>query len=214
MSISASASHLGDGSKASRVCFKPPWPSSLLFLVLFWGMLLNHTSALHQPEGTDLKHKLPQLLPVVASSGLVLGGQQPDVASRDGTLATNYSATSYGLGRTLASTNANNQNQLNSEIQSDAIIELSRSISLTSSVDRSYGESGIFVSDISIALMGKSPSVPKGRVLGAAPTASGLQVRCAGRPRLHRCECRHMRLQMSSFYSLVVAVLPLLRNSH
>ena len=42
-----------------------------------------------------------------------------------------------------------------------------------------------------IAPMAKSPSVPKDRVPGASPTASGLQVGWAGRLRLHRCEPRH-----------------------
>ena len=41
-------------------------------------------------------------------------------------------------------------------------------------------------------------SVPNESVPGAAPTASDLQVRCAGRLQVHRCEPRHERLQMPS----------------
>ena len=52
-------------------------------------------------------------------------------------------------------------------------------------------------------------SVPKDPVPGAAPTASDLQVRCAGRLRVHRCEPRHERLQMSC-YLYSVAALPAL----
>ena len=48
------------------------------------------------------------------------------------------------------------------------------------------------------AAIGKIFSVPKGPAPGAVPTASGLQVRCAGRLRVHRCEPKHERLQMSS----------------
>ena len=37
-------------------------------------------------------------------------------------------------------------------------------------------------------------SVPNDPVPGATPTASDLQVRCAGLLRVHRCEPRHGRL--------------------
>ena len=64
-----------------------------------------------------------------------------------------------------------------------------------------------------IALMAKNPSVPKNRVPGAAPTASSLQVRCDRRLRLHRCEPRHERLQMSFFLFLSYCSPHLPRNS-
>ena len=48
------------------------------------------------------------------------------------------------------------------------------------------------------AAIGKIFSVPKGPAPGAAPTASSLQVRCAGRLRVHRYEPKHERLQMPS----------------
>ena len=60
-----------------------------------------------------------------------------------------------------------------------------------------------------ISLMAKNPSVPKDPAPGAAPTASGLQVRCAERLRLHRCEPRYERLQMSFLVSLsLIAAIP------
>ena len=52
-------------------------------------------------------------------------------------------------------------------------------------------------------------SVPNDLTPGATPTASDLQVRCAGRLRVHRCEPRHERLQMSC-YLYSVAALPAL----
>ena len=49
------------------------------------------------------------------------------------------------------------------------------------------------------AAMNKNPSVPKDPAPGSDATASGLQVRCAGRLRVHCCEPRHERLQMLLF---------------
>jgi hypothetical protein len=44
---------------------------------------------------------------------------------------------------------------------------------------------------------------------GAAPTASGLQVRCAGRLRVHRCEPSHeQRGDLHMFCSLLVLLPP------
>jgi hypothetical protein len=41
-------------------------------------------------------------------------------------------------------------------------------------------------------------SVPNDLTPGATPTASDLQVRCAGRLQVQHCEPRHERLQMPS----------------
>ena len=64
-----------------------------------------------------------------------------------------------------------------------------------------------------IATINKIFSVPKGPAPGAAPTASGLQVRCAGRLRVHCCEPRHERFQILFFSFSPVAATPALATN-